>query len=106
MTDAGRPEFLGRRVPGTFRVRRIAIQPGAERPSAAGEWHGALVVLEHGAVEIVDAAGARRAFGPGDLLCLDWVGCERIVNVGAEEARLVAIHRPERRTPAATDISH
>ena len=105
MTEAGRPEFLGRRVPGMFRVHRIAISPGAERASTAGEWHGALVVLEHGAVEVIDEAGGRRAFGPGDLLCLEWVGCERIVNIGAEEALLLAIHRPERRTAAATDIS-
>ena len=96
MTDAGRPRFLGRRVPDEFGVRRISIPPGAERRSIGGEWRGSIVLLERGAVELASAAGARRTFGPGDLLCLDWVDCERIVNIGAEEARLVAIDRPSR----------
>ncbi len=106
MTSPDRPGFLGRRVPDEYGVRRIAISPGTEHRSIAREWHGAIVVLEHGNVEVVGAAGARRAFGPGDLLCLDWVDCERIVNIGADEARLVAIDRPVRRTAATRHIAH
>ena len=96
MTEADRPRFLGRRVPDEFEVRRISIAPGAERRSTGTEWRGTIVVLERGAVELVSAAGARRAFGAGDMVCPDWVDCERIVNIGAEEARLVTIDRPSR----------
>jgi hypothetical protein len=96
MTEADRPEFLGRRVPDEFEVRRISIAAGAERRSTPREWRGSIVVLERGAVELVSAAGARRSFGAGDMICPDWVDCERIVNIGAEEARLVAIDRPLR----------
>ena len=106
MTDAGRAQFLGRPVPRGFGVRRISIPPGRERRSGRGEWHGAMVVLEQGAVEVVDTAGARRRFRPGDMLCLEWAGCERIVNVGADAARLLAIHHPVRSTVAKPPISH
>lgn len=99
MTGADRPSFLGRRVPDEFGVRRILIAPGAGRRATAREWRGSIVLLERGAVELVSAAGARRVFGPGDLLCPEWVACERIVNIGAEEAWLVAIDRPSRSLP-------
>ena len=106
MRDSDRPAFLGRRVPDAFGVRRITIPPGAERPSADDEWHDAIVILERGAIDVVDPRGDRRRFAPGDMLCLEWVECERIVNVGQIDAELVAIDRPPQRAAPPEPDSH
>ena len=106
MTDANRPAFLGRRVPDAFGVRHITIPPGAERPSADDEWHGAIVILERGAIDVVDPRGDRRRFAPGDMLCLEWVDCERIVNVGEIAAELLAIDRRLQNPAASQPDSH
>ena len=106
MTDADRPAFLGRRVPDAFGVRRITIPPGAERRSADDEWRGAIVILERGAIDVLDPRGDRRRFAPGDMLCLEWVHCERIVNVGEIVAELVAIDRPPQNPAAPRPDSH
>lgn len=102
MTDADRPAFLGRPIPDKFGVRRITVPPGAERRTVADEWKDAIVVLESGAIDVVAPSGGRRTFAPGDMLCLEWVACERIVNVGTVDAELIAIHRspPHRSAPS------
>ena len=103
MTETDRPAFLGRRIPDGFGVRRITVPPGTERRTVADEWHDAIVILERGAIEVVEPSGGRRTFTPGDMLCLQWVACERIVNVGSVDAELIAIHRsPPHRAARST----
>jgi hypothetical protein len=55
-------------------TRRLLIEPSQPRPFAASEWLGSLVVVERGGLELEWRDGARLAFSPGDVLCLQGLG--------------------------------
>ncbi len=82
-----------RRLPAGMARWRARLLPGEERAALAGEWEGALVMVECGAIEVRCVAGARRVFGSGDVLALDWLGVRALRNVGLEEASLIAVRR-------------
>jgi hypothetical protein len=65
-----RLNLLGRSVPSGFDVHVVVLWPGCERPFEAAEWRDALVEVDRGQVDIEFCSGARRRFGPGDLLWL------------------------------------
>ena len=48
-----------------FDRRVVVVAPGEARAYVPGEWRDALVVVEHGAVEVEDDAGGRVRFGAG-----------------------------------------
>lgn len=94
MIEGDRPTLLGRRIPPSVAVRRVALAPGAVRASRPAEWADDLVVVERGVVEVRCADGARHVYGPGSMLCLGWVEVTSLANVSALPATILAIHRP------------
>jgi hypothetical protein len=93
MDDDNRLCFLDRRVPPQFQVRQIVVPPAAERTVQEGEWAHALVVVEHGSIELECLNGARRSFGSGDVLCLRRLPLRRLRNRGRLPVLLTAISR-------------
>lgn len=55
-------------------IRRLVIEPHQPRAFDANEWLGSLVVVERGGLELEWRDGARLAFSPGDVLCLQGLG--------------------------------
>ena len=96
MIEGDRPTLLGRRIPPSVAVRRVALAPGDVRASHPAEWADDLVVVEFGEVEVRCADGARRVYGAGSMLCLGWIEVAALANVSAESATILAIHRPRR----------
>lgn len=81
------------RLPPGFARWRVTLEPGAQRATTAAEWAGALVLVEHGALEVECEAGGRHRFGPGDLVALGWLPLSRLRNPGRVVTRLVAVRR-------------
>jgi hypothetical protein len=73
----------------------IEIEPGVGRPTDPGDWTGALVLVERGAVEVECVAGGHRAFAEGDMLALDCLPVRTLRNPGSVTTRLVAVRRRE-----------
>ena len=76
-----------------FDVRVVAVPPGGDRPYDAEEWHGAIVLVHQGEIELRGVSGATRSFGRGALLWLDGVPLRVLHNPGPEPAVLVAVSR-------------
>jgi hypothetical protein len=74
-------------------VRVVAVAPGGERPVAADEWSGALVIVDRGEIELCGAGGTRRRFARGALIWVDGVPLRALRNPGGEPAVLVALSR-------------
>ena len=55
-------------------TRRLLIESHRPRSFDASEWVGSLVVVERGRLELEWRDGARLAFSPGDVLCLQGLG--------------------------------
>lgn len=85
--------FLDRRVPPQFQVRQIAVPPGSVRAFHQAEWADALLVVEHGSIELECLNGARRSFGSGDVLCLRRLPLRLLRNRGHSPVLLTAISR-------------
>jgi hypothetical protein len=85
--------LAGGRLPEQFERRALALPPGVEQPAEAGEWAGAIVLIECGRLEVCCAAGARTTYLEGDLLPLGWLPLLALRNPGAVETRLIAIRR-------------
>jgi hypothetical protein len=85
--------LLGRRVPAWARRRVLLVAPGGERAFDPAEWRGALVVVEHGEIELVTEAGERARFARGDVLVLSGLPLRALRNRGAETAVLVSLVR-------------
>jgi Cupin domain len=81
-----------------FEIRVVTVAPGRERRYAETEWRDALVVVEHGEVELETEDDARWRFGRGDMLWLAGLPLRAVRNRGAEPARLVAVSRLPQRT--------
>jgi hypothetical protein len=90
--DAGRVSFLGRPLPPAFELRAVSIGPGSARPYDEAEWRDAIVVLEHGEVELEYTSGAHR-FAEGSVLWLRGVELRTLRNPGEQTAVLVAVSR-------------
>lgn len=84
-------------LPAGFERWSVRIRPGTRRPTTAGEWAGALVLVERGTLEVGCLAGGRWPFRAGDLLALGWLPVVELRCGGDEEVRLVAVRR--RRVP-------
>lgn len=86
----------GAAVPPGFARRTVVLHPGASRPSDEAEWHGAIVMVERGDVELECAAGGRRRFAAGAVLWLAGIELRVLHNVGAGPVVLVAVSRRPR----------
>lgn len=91
MTDRG--PLGGATLPPAFERWELVLEPGAERPTDASEWAGALVLVERGCVEVDCRAGGHRSFHAGDLLALGWLPVRTLRNRGSEAVELLAIRR-------------
>ena len=80
-------------LPRRFERRQFAIAPGSELPTDAGEWAGAIVLIERGRLEVRCTAGSRATYDAGACLPLGWLPLVALHNPGAVETRLVAIRR-------------
>jgi hypothetical protein len=85
--------FLNRRLPRSFEARVIDLAPAGVRAYEAAEWPDALVVVEHGEIELEGLHGTRRRFGRGAVLWLEGLSVRAIHNSGAGTALLVAVAR-------------
>ena len=88
------PEQLARDRSDFFR-RVIELAPDQELPSSRVACQGAIVFLTDGDVELECAAGGRRRFTRGAMLCLTPTA-RLLRNSGAEPARLIVISRRKR----------
>ncbi len=101
---AERPEegafsLLGRDVPAGLERRVVVLRAGATLHDGEGEWRRALVVLEHGEIELEAAGGRRLRLHEGAVLCLARLGPVAVRCVGPAPAVLAALGR--RRGPPA-----
>src|SRR5688572_1257500 len=89
-----RPLSFLDRPPGPRFVRTVVeLAPGEFRPYDAAQWHGALVVVERGEVELQRATGAGLRLRRGAVLCLAGLALRALHNPGAEPTVLVAVRR-------------
>jgi hypothetical protein len=82
-----------------FEWRAVAVPPGERPVHGDEEWRDALVVVEHGEIELVCAGDARPRFRQGDVLWLTGLGLRAIRNPGPGPASLAVVRRRQRRTP-------
>ncbi|MGH9891981.1 MAG: hypothetical protein ACREA0_08365, partial [bacterium] len=73
-------------LPAGSNLRAVWILPGRRRPYKEAEWRDALVVIEHGEIEVECLAGGRRRFGSGDVLCLAGLPLPALHNQGTDPA--------------------
>jgi hypothetical protein len=95
--------LLGGRVPAWAQLRGVSIEPGCRRPYDPAEWHGALVVVERGAIELECPSGARWRFEAGAVLCLAGLSIRALCNERSEPVLLSALSRRSNATPARGD---
>ena len=85
--------FLGRRLPPPFERRVVVLAPDHTWIYNASEWRGAIVVVEHGQIELECLDGSGHCFGRGDVLWLDRLPLRALHNRGHTSAVLVAVSR-------------
>ncbi len=95
--------FLDRPLGPRFARTVVELAPGGLRPYDAAEWHGALVVVERGEVELQRATGAGLRLRRGAVLCLAGLALRALHNPGAEPTVLVAVRR--RADPAPPTVT-
>ncbi len=74
-------------------VRRVLIERWRPRRFDPDEWHGCLVVVERGGLELEWRDGARLAFSPGDLLCLQGLALSRLFSTTPAPTVLLVMRR-------------
>lgn len=80
-------------LPAPFARRVVTLAPGERCAYASEDWEDALVLVEHGTVELEDLAGDRRSLARGAVLWLVGLPLRGMRNVGRHPAVLVAISR-------------
>jgi hypothetical protein len=96
----GRPvSFAAGDLPAGFELRRIVLEPGAERSIPVSEWTDALVVVEAGEIEVETLLGAGATFLAGDVLCLEPIPPRTLRNHGSTPAVLSLVRRSGRVAP-------
>jgi hypothetical protein len=76
-----------------FEVRLVAVAAGRTRPDDEAEWRDALVVVEHGQIELEGLSGTRHTIERGAVLWLAGLPLRALHNRGREPALIVAISR-------------
>jgi hypothetical protein len=88
-----RLRFLGRPLPPAFERRIVALAPGRGLAYDESDWRDALVVVEHGEIELECLSGSCRSFRRGDMLWLVGLPLRALHNRGRDLALMVAISR-------------
>lgn len=91
--DEERFSLLGRRLPAGVRLRLVRIAASGEHPYRSGEWRGALVVVEQGAIVLVTVRGERLPLAGGAVLWLAGLPLRALVNPHPETALLSVLSR-------------
>ncbi len=95
-------DLAGSVLPGArFRRREVVVPAGARLEFVDAEWRGALVVVEHGEIDLCCSRGGSRRFGPGAVLFFDGLGLVALHNPGPVDTLLVTVSRrhPSRSGP-------
>ena len=95
--DSDRISFLDAELPSGFELELVSVEPGATRPYRDADWWDALVVVEHGQVELECVRGGRRRFDAGAVLWLAGLPLVALHNPGPEPALLAAVSRTKSR---------
>lgn len=74
-------------------TRQIRITALTERPYNPEEWHGALVIVESGVLELESHGGLRRRFGLGAILFLAGLRLRALRNPGIAATVLSVVTR-------------
>lgn len=85
--------LLGQRLPAPFERRVLVLAPGQAWHYDELEWRGALVVVEHGLIELECLNGSRYCFRHGSMLWLEHLPLRALHNPGRAQAVLVAVVR-------------
>jgi hypothetical protein len=88
-----RLSFLERPLPPGFQLRAVAVAPGCARAYDATEWRDAIVVVQHGEVELDCLDGSRLRFSRGEALWLAGLPLRALENRGPDPVVLVAVSR-------------
>jgi hypothetical protein len=91
--DSDRISLLGKRLGPQFQRRVITIAPGHSEGYVAADWHDAIVVVEHGQIELELMDGSRACFPDGAILPLSHLPLRRLHNPGSAPAVLAAVSR-------------
>jgi hypothetical protein len=91
--NRSRLSFLGQRLPPPFERRVVVLAPDHTWVYDDAEWRGAIVVIEHGQIELECLDGNRHCFGCGDILWLERLPLRALHNRGHTPAVLVAVSR-------------
>jgi quercetin dioxygenase-like cupin family protein len=89
----GRLSFLGHPVPPGFHRRVVTIAPRCELAISDDEWRDALVVVEHGKVELEGRCGEARRVEAGAVLWIEGLALRTLRNHGPDPAVLTAVSR-------------
>jgi hypothetical protein len=87
-------QFLAGHVPEGFDVRRVLVEPGAERTYDEEEWRDSIVLIESGELELECCSGGRCGFRRGDVLWLFGLPLRLLRNRGPAPTVLLAVSRP------------
>jgi quercetin dioxygenase-like cupin family protein len=79
--------------PEGFEVRRVTVAPGRALAYDEADWRDALVVVEHGRIELEATGGSRRMFERGAVLWLAGVPLRAVHNHGPERVVMVVFTR-------------
>jgi hypothetical protein len=101
-SDPRRLSFLGRPLPAAFNMRVVAIEPGVTLPYVDEDWQDALVVIEHGEVEVECTAGGSKSFGPGSVVHMVGLSLRAMHNRGTQTVVMSAVSRATDEFPAPT----
>src|SRR6266545_2856987 len=98
--------FLGAPLPPGFASRIVTLPPGEAFAYRAADWRDALVIVEHGMIDL-ESAGGRHRFPTGAMLCLSGLRLRAVRNPGPDAAVLLAITRrdqPMQRSPVLSRL--
>ena len=76
-----------------FELRTVPVPPGSARSYDADEWRDALVIVEHGEIELESLRGTVHHFECGDIVSLTRLPLRALHNRGPVPAVLIAIAR-------------
>jgi hypothetical protein len=76
-----------------FEVRLVAVAPGCSRAYDEAEWTDALVLVEHGQIELEGLTGSRQTFERGAVLWLVGMPLRALHNRGREPVLIIAFSR-------------
>lgn len=101
-SDELRLSLLGRRLPPSVEIRIVSLARGAPRLYDDAEWHGAMVVVEHGLLVLECRSGTRYRFASGAILWLFGLPLRALHGCDGEATVLSVL----RRSPIGAEVNH